>query len=345
MKISGSRIDPFLRQPDPALAAVLVYGPDRGLARERADILARGVVEDTADPFRVSELTNAELKDDAARLADEAAALSLTGGRRLVRVRDATDGVAGVFRDFLADPGGDALVVVEAGELGSRSSLRGLFERAANAAALACYLDDVKILHRVIAEALGRHRLTATPDALACLVETLGADRMVTYSELEKLAIYMGGPGTVAREDVVACVGDSAATSLDIVAYAAAGGDRPALDRALARAFSEGTHPVGALRAVARHLLRLHRAGGMIARGHTPDQAMKALRPKVIFTHTDRFRAQLRSWPEDRLAEALDLVTGAELDCKTTGLPAEAICGRALMRIAQAARRPLASAT
>ncbi|MBT4488179.1 MAG: DNA polymerase III subunit delta, partial [Rhodospirillaceae bacterium] len=37
-------------------------------------------------------------------------------------------------------------------------------------------------------------------------------------------------------------------------------------------------------------------------------------------------------------AQALAILTEAELDCKTTGLPAEAICGRALIRIANAAQ-------
>lgn len=339
MKITDARIDGFLSQPDPKVVAVLVYGPDRGLIRERAETLVRGVVEDLGDPFRIAELSGSDLSNDAARLGDEAAALSMTGGRRVVRVRDAVDSLSDVFRDFLAAPGGDALVVAEAGNLAKRSSLRGLFERADNAASIACYGDDSKRLNAVIFETLGRHGLKATPDALSRLAEILGADRIVTRNELEKLALYMGRPGTVELEDVRACVDDSAATSLDAVAYAAAGGERASLDRALTRAFSEGLHPVGVLRAAARHLQRLHLAGGLTAHGHTPDQAMKALRPPVIYIHTDRFRAQLRNWPPHRLGQALELVIEAELDCKTTGLPAEAVCSRALLRIAQAARR------
>mgnify|MGYP002279672751 CR=1 FL=1 len=75
----------------------------------------------------------------------------------------------------------------------------------------------------------------------------------------------------------------------------------------------------------------------MVEAGRSADQAIKSLRPPVIFKQAERFRGQLRRWPPDRLAAALDLLTAAEMDCKTTGLPAEAICGRALMRIAQAA--------
>ncbi len=62
MKLSGARIDGFIRQPDPAARAILVYGPNAGLVRERADALARHVVDRLDDPFRVTELEPAMLK-------------------------------------------------------------------------------------------------------------------------------------------------------------------------------------------------------------------------------------------------------------------------------------------
>ncbi len=340
MKITAARVEQFLRQPDPSVVGTLVYGPTQGLVRERAETLVRHAAGDPDDPFRVVELAGVAVGNDPARLADEAAALSFSGGRRVVRMRAANDGLAGVFEDFLAGADADGFVVVEAGDLGKRSSLRGVFERAGNAAALACYPDEERALRGIIGESLAGHGLTASPDALAYLVENLGADRLVTRNALEKLALYKGGPGTVSLEDAVASVGDSAATSFDAVAYAAAGGDQSGLDRALTRAFMEGLHAVGLLRAVARHLRRLHLAIARVAQGRSPEHAMKALKPPVIFIFADRFRAQMGRWPNDRLAEAMEILVAAEVECKTTGLPARAICSRALMRIAQAARQP-----
>ena len=339
MKITGQRVAGFLERPDPRIGCVLVYGPDRGLARERADMLARGVVEDTRDPFLVVELSGAALRSDPARLADEAAALAFTGGRRVVRVTDATDGVTSVFKDFLAESRDGTFVIVEAGELASRSSLRRLFEGAKSAAIIPCYADDARSLAGVIVETLERHGLSAPGDVIAYLADHLGADRMMTRNELEKVALYKGGPGSLTLHDVMACVGDGAATSLDAVAFAAASGDGPVLDRALRRAFTEGISAIAVLRAAARHFLRLHLASGLAAQGRTLDQAMAALKPRVIFTVAERFRSQLRRWPATRLARALQILTEAELECKSTGRPPEVICGRALMRIAQAAPR------
>jgi len=339
MKITGQRVAGFLQKPDTRIGCVLVYGSDQGLARERADILTRGVVEDPRDPFLVVEISGVALRGNPARLADEAASLSFTGGRRVVRVLNTTDGATAVFRAFLAETRDSAFVIVEAGELDSRSSLRRLFEGADNAAVIPCYVDNALTLAGVIVETLKHYGLSAPADVVAYLVDNLGADRMITRNELEKVALYKGEPGDLTLHDVMACVGDGAATSLDGVAFAAASGDGPNLDRAMCRAFTEGISPVAVLRSAARHFLRLHLAAGLVARGQSLDQAMVALKPRVIFTIAARFRAQLQRWPVAHLARALEILTEAEIECKLTGRPAEAICGRALMRIAQAAPR------
>jgi DNA polymerase-3 subunit delta len=71
MKLSGAAADAFIRQPDPAVRAVLVYGPDEGQVRERAAQLTRSVCPDLHDPFRIADIPPTALKDDPARIADE----------------------------------------------------------------------------------------------------------------------------------------------------------------------------------------------------------------------------------------------------------------------------------
>ena len=344
MKISGSRVQGFLRQPGADIAAVLLFGPDQGLIQERAKELAGLYVDDLKDPFRISELTGAGIKTDSASLGDEAAQVSMTGGRRVVFVLDATDGISEVVSKFLEKPGGGAFVILQAGNLPPRSSLRKLFENSKNSAAIGCYSDDGRELEVVIKETLKRYGLTVAPDALVFLVGRLGGDRLISRKELDKLALYVGGHPesgsnlTVTLEDAQASVGDSAQMSLDLVTYSAVGGDAQGLDRALERALLEGTNPIGILRAVQAHLQRLHLALDMVNGGMAPGQVVNNLRPPIIFKFKDQFQSQLRSWRMDRLVQAMDLVTEAEIDCKSTGIPDVAVCHRALLRIAQAAQ-------
>ncbi len=111
-----------------------------------------------------------------------------------------------------------------------------------------------------------------------------------------------------------------------------------AVERGLARAYLEGAVAVPVLRATARHLQRLHLMAGAKERGDSVERALKAMRPPLHFKLERALVGQSRNWPTDRVARAMEIVLDAERDCKTTGLPAEAICGRALIRVAAAAR-------
>lgn len=340
MKLSGNRIESFLKAPDATARAVLIYGPDAGLVKERMARLTKGVCPDVSDPFRIADLTATGVKDDPARLSDEAAAIAMTGGRRVVRVHDAGDGVSAALQSFLDHPVGDALVLLEAGELGPRSSLRKLVEGADNAVALPCYADEGGGLEAVIHETLKAQGLTAEPDAVAWLADHLGGDRLLTRSELDKLALYMGsGGGRVRLADAIACIGDTAALSLDDLSMSCAEGDHPGAQRILDRLYGEGISPIAVLRSLQRHFQRLHLASGAMSQGKSADQALATLRPPPHFRVADHMRNQLLRWPAERLGAALDLLVNAEIDCKTTGMPAGEICSRAVMQLARAAGR------
>lgn len=338
MKIQARQVESFLRAPDPSIRAVLVYGPDAGLVRERAESLARGVVADLTDPFLVSDLTGNSIAGDPARLGDEAAALALTGGRRAVRVRDCGDNVTRAAQTMLEGPAGDSLTVLQAGELGPRSSLRRLFEAAKDAAALPCYADEARDLDQLIHSVLGADSIDIAPDATEYLSANLGADRGLTRSELEKLAVYAGAGGRVTLDDAAAVVGDSAALSLEDLVYAVADGATENLDAQLARIIQEGTSPIRIIRAVSGHMLRLQVTAARVAGGEAAERAIKALRPPIFFQRARRFERQLAAWREPRLARALSLLLDAERNCKRTGMPDEAICGRTLLQIAALAR-------
>lgn len=334
MKIGARDADSFVRSPGSEICGVLVYGPDAGLVRLRIEALIRGAAGDLNDPFRTVDLNARELLDDPARLADESAALSMTGGRRAVRIRQAEDTLAPLFKGFLSAPPGDALVVVEAGDLPARSALRKSFEGAKAGAAVPCYRDDERNLPLVIRDILQELGHQATPDAVAYLAANLGGDRQLSRRELEKLALYKGtGSEPITLEDAQACVGDSAALSLDDLAYAVAGGAAAEAERALTRSLQEGVQPVGALRAVARHFLRLHLVVGLIETGMSLGDAIKRLRPPLFWKLAPPFRAQAMAWPSAALARVLARLLQAEADCKRGGAPDVTICARTLLEI------------
>jgi DNA polymerase III subunit delta len=338
VKLPASRIAAFLQRPDATIRAVLLYGPDAGLIRERADTLARTVCPDLKDPFRVADLSGSALATDPARLADEAAQMSLTGGRRVIRVHDAADRLTGLFAGFLDIGAGDNFIVAEAGDLPGSSTLRRVFDTSHRAAAIGCYPDTPRDRAAVVRDTLRAHRITASGEATQYLIEHLGSDRLLTRAELEKLVLYVGEGGQVELDDVRLSIGDSSALATDDAVMAAAEGNAAKLDRVLDRVFQEGESPVSVVRSVLRHLHRLHVLVARRAAGAPVVEVLRTARPPIFYRQEDSFKRQLMLWNEAGLRAQLDRIAQAELHMKLTGLPAETVCREAMLAVAQATR-------
>ena len=78
---------PFVARPDPARPIVLVYGPDAGLVRERAEAIISASVETRAIRSRWRASTATTLAAEPSRLVEEANTVPLFGGRRAVWVK------------------------------------------------------------------------------------------------------------------------------------------------------------------------------------------------------------------------------------------------------------------
>jgi DNA polymerase-3 subunit delta len=331
LKLDGRRLEAFLDAPG-TCHAVLLFGDDIGMIRERAGRLVRAVAGGLDDPFRVADLE----RDGLSRLAEELSSRSLTGGRRVVRVRDVTDAATAAVTAAL-QRGSEALLVLEAPGLASRSKLRTALERAPDAVAIGCYALEGAALDQVIGTVLSGLGVSVTPEARTWLAGQLGADQAVTRSELEKLALYVGTGGQVDLAAAEQCVGDLAGLSLNDALFAATAGDVAETDRALELALAEGTAPVGLLRATLTHLQWLQRARAAVAQGASPNEAAKAARPPVFFRQEAAFVQALRLWPEPALEAAATRVWEAERACKRTGTPAETLCRSVLLGLAQRA--------
>ena len=340
VKVTAGRVDAVLGNPGPDIPVLLIYGPDSGLVRERADRAVSAVLGGEDDPFRLANLVAGEIAKDPAKLADEMAAQSLIGGRRAIRVRAAADSLTGTLKPILESPGKDAnLLVIEAGELTPRSSLRKLCEGAKSAAAIACYPPEPEAIAGLVREMLSKADISLTREAEDFLAGSLAADRALVRREAEKLIAYAGESGSIDLEAAEACIGDSAERSLDDLVLAAGDGDAATVDGAAQRLFSEGMSPVAILRAAQRHFGRLHLANCRVASGDRPDNVMKSLRPPVFFKAQPRFRRQLDGWRRDRLQEVLERLAQAEAECKRPAMPAETICARTMLQVASLGRR------
>jgi len=335
--LKSHQVDAFVAKPTQPV--VLVFGPDSGLVRERAEALIRASVDDVSDPFSLARLDGNDLAAEPTRLVEEANTVPLFGGRRAVWVKAGSRNIAPAVEALLAAASPDCRVVIEAGDLRRNAPLRALCERAKNAAALPCYEDDQKALDRLIETELRENGLAIAPEARAALLPLLGGDRLASRSEIAKLALYARGRDRIELDDVIAVSADASALALDALLDAAFAGKTADVEFQFAKARTAGTAPATILAAAIRHVASLHRARLTIDAGQSAGGAAEEMR--VHFSRKAAVEAALRAWSTPRLSRAMSQLAEAALDARRQHARAdvsEPIAQRALLSLAVQAR-------
>lgn len=335
MKLAYRDIESFVKQPSQAVRVILVYGPDDGLMRERAKTMAMTVVSDYNDPFNVAVISSDILREDPARLNDEANAMSMMGGKRLVRVENADDKVTTLVQDYLKLPNDQAVIILEAGDLSTRSSLRKLCEKEDSAAAVPCYVEDERDLSRFIRTTLQEHNLQAENDAVSWLAANISGNRQKARGEIEKLITYKGtDKSPVTMQEVQECCGEAGANAIDDLIYSVAGNNRVKALQVYNQLLADGISFVVILRSLQNHFRRLHITKARLSQGDNLDSAMRSLNPPVFFKYTSSFKTQAENWRLASLEKVMERLMNLEADCKQTGAPVETLCAQAVLGIA-----------
>ena len=276
------------------------------------------------------DLEGAVLKDDPARLPDEATAITMFGGPRWIRVGGGDDSLRAV--EALLDAPEGCPVVLVAGNLPKTSAL------------LKLALDDRRILAfqswkpegqkaDALATQTGRAMgVRMSPDAARMLADATQGDRALMMRELEKLALYVDAspdrPRSVERADI-----EAVGAAIDV---------REAWDTvdalfdgkvaALAQEISgdAAVEVIPGLRAVNRRALMIARALSARRGGQMPRGAKREM---------ETVEREARHWSPEAAATAHRLTMEAEAAVKITGTAGEVLAHAAMLSMARAAAR------
>jgi DNA polymerase-3 subunit delta len=337
--LRGKDIDAFLARPDDGRPIILLYGPDAGLVRERADALIASAVDDPNDPFSLVKLDGDELSAEPSRLVDEAMTVPLFGGRRAIRVRAGSRSFASGIDTLNEMKLTDCRIVIEAGELRPESPLRKACERAKTAVAIACYPDTERDLAKLMEDELRLANLRIAQDARAALISFLGGDRQASRNELRKLMLYAHGRDEITLEDVMAVVADASELKLDPIVDAAFGGRPDLVETEFAKAMIAGTYPGVIISAAQRHAAWLHKSSLAVAEGTPLSGILEGGFPRLHFSRKPAVEVALSNLTPGRLAAIMEQLASAALDTRRQSALAAAIAQRTLMAIAVNAKR------
>jgi DNA polymerase III subunit delta len=313
---------------------ILLFGPDEGLVNERAAAMARTITGD--DPGNIMRLDGDEVTSDPLKLADEANAISMFGGKRAIRVRLGSKSIVPALEPLLATPPIDASIIIEAGDIKPNNAVRSLIAKSSSAASLGCYTEEARDLGKLAEDVAAAAGLRLRPDARQALIATMGLDRKLSRSELDKLTLYCRGKQEITAEDVDAIITDAAAVAPDKVIDAAFSGQLDALETEARRLFADGMDPGVLLGFALRHALLLQ---NLQTKGGGQNGAESIERSGVRKSRVSAVSDQMSRWTDSRLQRGIQIVGDAILNVRKQANLADALAIRALWSLALSAQR------
>ena len=339
MKANANEIARALDAANGPVRFFLLYGPDEAGSAALARRLERAMGQEAE---RI-DLDGSTLKADPARLVDEAASISLFGGRRWIRIQPAGDEIASAVASLLdADVAGNPVVAL-AGALKPSSPLVKLALDHKLALAHPSYVPDARDAAQ-IAETLAREAGLRLPRDLGrTLAISCSNDRSIMAQEIEKLALYLDAapdrPAEATAEALEAIGAANPDGELSKLVDAIMGGQPGRVGAEIARLGQSGIAGIPVLRALFRRLILLAALRRDIDGGQSPAAAVEARGKAIFFKEKPAITDQASRWPADRLAALADKLLAAERSLKSSGTAGEILAEAEMLTISRFAAR------
>jgi DNA polymerase-3 subunit delta len=297
----------------------LLYGPDEAGSNSLVAVAAAGA---GAGAERV-ELAGAELRADPARLADEAASMSLFGGARYIVVQPAGDECLPAVEALLEAPAAGNPVLLIAGALKPASKLLKLALAEPAALALASYPPEGQEAERLVVDMARAEGLIVRSDVARRLADACAGNRAILALELQKLALYLDSaperPQPLDHEALDAVGAAAEEGDLSRLVDSVGNGNSAMLQAELLRLSGEGVEGIPLIRAVLRRMSLLSRLRAQVERGNSPDAVMASHGKSLFWKEKASVGRQLSRWRSEPLARSVSRLLDAERQMKASG--------------------------
>jgi DNA polymerase-3 subunit delta len=336
VKVSKTSIGRAVDQPADAIRFYLFHGQDESQSRALAARLLESL---GATKFIVAA---GAVKSDPASLVDEAGAMSLFGGKRVVWIEPATKDIEDSVAALLEGPAPESPVAAIAGGLPKTSALLKLAESSPLALAYASYAPEGQDAERMVMDVGRRFGLKISPPVAARLADSAGNDQAIVSQELQKLALYVGASPQTPKEldhQAIDDVGaENAEGDFQRLADLALGGEMNELADEIARMPAGGSEAIPVVRSLQRRLLMLAPARARVERGERVDAVMASLGRTLFWKDKSKVQRMLAKWSAEGLATVAERAGSLERSLIFSGAPDRETLGEELLAIARKAR-------
>ena len=337
MIVKPAAVGQAVDRPDPERRFYLFHGPDEAGSRALG---ARLLAALGADKF---VLAAAAVREDPASLPDEAGAMALFGGPRVIWIEPAGDEIADGVAALLDSPGVESAVVAIAGTLRKTGALLKLADGHPAALTCASYVPEGRDAVRMIISLARAEGLTVEPPVAERIADETGGNQAIASAEIVKYALYLDAasdrPKTLTHDivDLLGCGGSEG--NLMRLGDLALDGDVAALLEEIERSGLAAKDGVTVLRALQRRLLTVIPLRARIADGESAAGVMASAGRAIFWKEKELVERLLRLWPPERLARLVERTAEVEKALMLSDTPEVAAIGEHLIAIGRVAQR------
>jgi len=334
--IKGS-IGRSVDEPDPKVRFYLFHGADEAQSSALGDRLAAALKASK------QSVASGALRGDPALLADEAGAIDMFGGAKVIVIQPAGEEILPAVEALLEAAAAEGPVVAIAGRLGKTSGLLKVAESHPLALAHVSYELDARDAERLVVELARTEGLRVQPDVAAGIAGACANDRRMISQELAKFALYLdaspNAPKDLGSEALDAVGADLGGDFLGI-ADLALGGDVRGLSDALSRIDASGKEAIPVVRSLQRRLLMLAPIRARVDSGERLQNVMTSLGKSLFWKDKPMVERLLGLWDSAGLARVSERAGTLERRLmRGDSPPAAEALGEELVAIARQARR------
>ena len=337
MKTIKGSIGRSVDEPDPKVRFYLFHGADEAQSSALVDRLAAALKASK------QSVASGVLRGDPALLADEAGAIDMFGGSKVIVIQPAGEEILPDVEALLEAAAAESPVVAIAGKLGKTSGLLKVAESHPLALAHVSYELDARDAERLVVELARTEGLRVQPDVAASIASACANDRRMISQELAKYALYLDASPNAPKDlgsEALDAVGADLGGDFMGIADLALGGDVRRLSDALSRIDASGKEAIPVVRSLQRRLLMLAPIRARVDLGERIQSVMTSLGKSLFWKDKPMVERMLALWDSAGLARVSERAGTLERRLmRGDSPPAAEALGEELVAIARQARR------
>lgn len=299
-KVKSEHFAGALSNSGPSTRLFLFYGADEANSAMLAEKTRRHL---GADAEKV-DLSGAQLKDDPALLAQEAASMSLFGDKRTIYVTAKGEECKAAITMLLEADKVENPAIIQISGITDKSATAKLVASDKNALGCISYQPELGHIAQFIREVAQQKGLAMPREIAESIARYTRLDRRLAEIEVEKIALYLDAePGGRKTVDNVVMAQLAAETEEDALApalNAIMSGQLAQLPIQLARLSDGSLQPVLLLRALQGRAVKLGQIHVAKRGGQDIDSTIKSL--GIFYKEIPQVKTQLAKWSPPSLA-------------------------------------------